>query len=112
MKGRLKHIRHYIAYIIAPDMIDDLERRLSSFLENQTGGRLSKPYYSVDTMISEANDRQQRICEDCDRKPIEAEWIKTGDGITERVICSNCKSERGSFMRPPFCNQCGAKMKG
>ena len=46
------------------------------------------------------------------RKQSEGEWVKTGDGITERVICSNCKSEKGSFMRPPFCNQCGAKMKG
>ena len=35
-----------------------------------------------------------------------------GEGITERVVCSNCNSEKGSFMKPPFCNQCGAKMKG
>ena len=46
------------------------------------------------------------------RKQSEGEWITVGRGITERVVCSNCKSERGSFMRPPFCNQCGAKMKG
>lgn len=45
-------------------------------------------------------------------KQIEAEWVKIGVGITERVVCSNCKSEKGSFMSPPFCNQCGAKMKG
>lgn len=40
------------------------------------------------------------------------EWIKTGLGISERVVCSQCGSERGSFMRPPFCNQCGADMRG
>ena len=38
------------------------------------------------------------------------EWIEVGVGITERVVCSQCKSHEGSFMRPPFCNQCGAKM--
>ena len=46
------------------------------------------------------------------RKQSEGEWITVGEGITERVVCSNCKSSRGSFMLPPFCNQCGAKMKG
>lgn len=40
------------------------------------------------------------------------EWIKAGVGITERVVCSHCKSDKGSFMLPPFCNQCGAKMDG
>lgn len=37
-------------------------------------------------------------------------WITVGEGITERTVCSNCKSQKGSFMKPPFCNQCGAKM--
>lgn len=46
------------------------------------------------------------------RKQSEGEWVTVGEGITERVVCSNCKSEKGSFMQPPFCNQCGARMKG
>lgn len=40
------------------------------------------------------------------------EWIKTGFGLSERVVCSQCGSERGSFMRPPLCIQCGADMRG
>lgn len=40
------------------------------------------------------------------------EWITVGEGITERTVCSNCKSQKGGFMKPPFCNQCGAKMDG
>lgn len=39
-------------------------------------------------------------------------WITVGEGITERTVCSNCKSQKGSFMKPLFCNQCGAKMDG
>lgn len=40
------------------------------------------------------------------------EWIKAGTGITERIVCSECNSSKGSYLRPPFCNQCGAKMDG
>jgi hypothetical protein len=46
------------------------------------------------------------------RKQSVGEWVTVGEGITERVVCSNCNSEKGSFMKPPFCNQCGARMKG
>ena len=59
-------IRFKIAYFIAPDWIDDLEHRLSVFLCEQTGGRLSKCYYSIETMRSEANDYQQRVCDECE----------------------------------------------
>lgn len=43
---------------------------------------------------------------------VHGKWITGGVGITERIICSVCKSDKGSFMKPPFCNQCGAKMDG
>ena len=46
------------------------------------------------------------------RKQNMGEWIMVREGITEKVVCSNCNSEKGSFMKPPFCNQCGAIMKG
>ena len=40
------------------------------------------------------------------------EWETVGVGITERTRCSNCKSTKGSWSKPPFCNQCGADMRG
>lgn len=43
---------------------------------------------------------------------VHGEWIKAGVGITERIVCSACNSSKGYFGRPPFCNQCGAKMDG
>ena len=46
------------------------------------------------------------------RKQSNGKWITVGEGITERTVCSNCGSQKGSFMKPPFCNQCGAKMDG
>lgn len=66
MKEIFRKLRYRIAYLIAPDWIDDLENRLSEFLCNQTGGRLSKCYYSAKTMISEANEARQRECEECE----------------------------------------------
>ena len=41
-----------------------------------------------------------------------AKWITIGKDITERIVCSNCHSHKGSNLKPPFCNQCGAKMDG
>ena len=40
------------------------------------------------------------------------EWETVGYGITERTRCSHCKSTDGSWGKPPFCNQCGADMRG
>ena len=64
LKEAFRDFRYGLAYLIAPDWIDDLEYRLSVFLCNQTGGRLSKCYYTIDTMISAAKDYQQRLCDE------------------------------------------------
>ena len=65
IKEAIKNLRYKLAYLIAPDWIDDLEYRLSSFLCYQTGGRLSKCYYNLNVMLGEANDYQQRVCDEC-----------------------------------------------
>lgn len=66
LKEAFRDFRYGLAYLIAPDWIDDLEYRLSVFLCNQTGGRLSKCYYTINAMISAAEDCQQRICDECE----------------------------------------------
>ena len=66
MKEWFTKFRYKLAYIIAPDWIGDLEYRFSVFLCDQTGGRLSKCYYSTETMRSVANDYQQGICDECE----------------------------------------------
>ncbi len=66
LKEWFRNLRYKIAYFIAPDWIDDLESRLSGFLWHQTGGLLSKSYYSVETMVAQANDWQQKVCDDCE----------------------------------------------
>lgn len=66
MKEWLKRLRYRIAYLIAHDWIDDLEYRFSVFLCEQTGGQLSKCYYSIEVMRCAANDAQQSVCDDCE----------------------------------------------
>lgn len=73
MKEKLKKLRYRIAYLIAPDLIDDLEERLSGLLCHVTGGLLSKANYPLKTMITYADDYQQCICDECDEKQGERE---------------------------------------
>lgn len=103
-------LRYKIAYIIAPDLIDDLESRLSGLLYNVTGGRLSKPNYTLKTMIAEANDYQQRCCDECEEIK-RGEWIKAPssekDGDAHCSICSNW-----DWSDCNYCSKYGAKMDG
>lgn len=61
-----RKLRWKIAYLIAPDWIDDLEHRFSIFLCDQTGGRMSKCYYTTEAMREVANDYQMELCEECE----------------------------------------------
>ena len=66
MREWWRKLRWRIAYLIASDWIDDLEYRFSVFLCEQTGGRMSKCYYTVEAMISEAEDCRMRECDECE----------------------------------------------
>lgn len=55
MRELWRKIRWKIAYALAHEWIDDLEHRLSTFLWLQTNGRMSKAYYTIAAMLSEAN---------------------------------------------------------
>ena len=61
-----RKLRYNLAYLIAPDWIDDLEYRFSCFLCEQTGGRMSKCYYTLEAMRSEAEDARMRECDECE----------------------------------------------
>jgi len=63
-----RNLRYKLAYLIAPDWIDDLEHRLSVFLCDQTGGRMSKCYYPIQVMLDEAHAYQMRCCEECEKE--------------------------------------------
>lgn len=66
MKEWFRKIRYKLAYLIAPDWIDDLESRLSAILCEATGGRLSKCYYPMSVMFDEIHAERMRYREDCE----------------------------------------------
>lgn len=70
LKEMFKRIRYRIAYKVAPDLIGDLEERLSGLLCHVTGGLLSYTDYPLKTMIAYADDYQQRICDTCEEKDV------------------------------------------
>lgn len=50
---------------LSPDEITDMIYRFEAFLCAMTGGRMSKSNYTLDAMISAANDYQQSLCDGC-----------------------------------------------
>ena len=66
MKEWFRKLRYKLAYFIAPDWIDDLENRLSGLLCEVTHGRLSKAYYPLEVMVSNARDCRYEDCDECE----------------------------------------------
>lgn len=79
MKKWFQKLRYKLAYLIAPDWIDDLENRLSGLLCEVTGGRLSKCYYPLPVMVDEFYAHEGRLCDECEyRKCAETEPVEEG----------------------------------
>lgn len=53
---------------MTPDDIEQTMLRFSSFLMEMTGGRMSKTNYTVQAMVAEANDYQQKELEEAEQK--------------------------------------------
>lgn len=66
MRKLCDRFRFWLAYLIAHDWIDDLEYRFSVFLCDQTGGRMSKCYYTTEAMRSVASDYWASVCDECE----------------------------------------------
>lgn len=50
---------------MTPEGIEQQLKNFSSFLMEMTGGRMSKTNYTVQAMVEQANDCQQRECDEC-----------------------------------------------
>ena len=58
---------------LTPEEINETISRFERFLVEMTGGRMSKYNYTLDAMISVANDYQQSACDECgDRQELAA----------------------------------------
>lgn len=120
MKAWFDKIRYKLARLIAADLIDDLEYRLSAFLYEQTGGYLSKSNYTLEAMISAANDARERDCEECTYYVYANRSAKWRNGYCTNCkykadvlnIGFNCCGDRAiiHYKTTNFCPGCGAEM--
>ncbi len=116
MKEWFTKLRYKLAYLIAPDWIDDLEDRLSVLLCEVTGGRLSKAYYPLEIMVSYVRDYQQECCDECEyyiecqrNDAIEVKHGYWKDNTNGTFTCSECG---GRASKMDWCGHCGTKMDG
>ena len=65
-------LKRYEDLEMTPEAIEHQLTNFSSFLMEMTGGRMSKTNYTVQAMVDEANEYQQRLCDECsDRQQLE-----------------------------------------
>ena len=70
---------------LEPSEIENIIHNFESFLCEMTGNRMSKPNYTLEAMVSVANDYQQSICDECgDRQELaQYEQLGTAEELSE-----------------------------
>lgn len=63
--GVIDRLAAYEDIGLSPEEITDMIYRFEAFLCEMTGNRMSKSNYTLDAMISAANDYQQSLCDGC-----------------------------------------------
>ena len=58
-------LQRYEDLDMTPEDIEQQLTNFSSFLMEMTGGRMSKTNYTVQAMVSEANDHFESVCDEC-----------------------------------------------
>ena len=77
-------IRYKLARLLCPELAES-EYKLCELLDWVTGGKLSKPTYSIRTMISAANDYLFDICDKCDFRIEHLKRISAENNIKEEA---------------------------
>lgn len=93
---------------LTPDEILNSLKNFSSFLMEMTGNKMSNTNYTLDAMLSVANDYQQSICDECEDRIENADLIELLKLAVEDIkslskhfgICHHCINSSG------YCNRC------
>ena len=109
-------LKRYEELEMTPEAIEQQLTNFSSFLMEMTGGRTSKTNYTVQAMVSEANDHFEGVCDECsDRQQlaevekelakVKAERDAAVRDLEEYGGCPSCKHKDISSMEEP-CLSC------
>ena len=91
---------------MTPEDIEQTMLRFSSFLMEMTGGRMSKTNYTVQAMVAEANDYQQRELDEIEKEleQVKAERDLLLQQLCEMAACDACKHEAKRAEEAPCFN--------
>ena len=117
-------LKRYEDLEMTPEAIEQQLKNFSSFLMEMTGGRMSKTNYTVQAMVSETNNYDESLCDECaDRQQmaeVEKELAKVEEELdkikAERdaalcelrdlSACYTCKHEKKEAEEEPCCSCC------
>lgn len=108
-------LKQYEELDMTPEDIEQTMLRFSSFLMEMTGGRMSKTNYTVQAMVSEANDYQQKECDECtDLAIIKSELAKVEAALDAAMAditrccatCALCSQNNGTGEMCPWYDDC------
>lgn len=105
-------LQRYEELEMTPEDIEHQLRNFSSFLMEMTGGRMSKTNYTLQAMVSEANDYFERACDECsDRQElaaVKAERDALAVIVRNISACTHCKHLSNLTTQEP-CKHCHEK---
>ena len=92
---------------MTPEDIEQTMLRFSSFLMEMTGGRMSKTNYTVQAMVSEANDYQQQELDEIEGEleKVKAERDAMAAALKKAHGCDGCAHRNCDFDKDP-CVSC------
>lgn len=89
---------------MTPEEIENTLQNFSSFLMEMTGGQMSKTNYTLEAMVTVANDYQQREIDELEQKleQVKAELDAALADLNEVRPCTLCKNHHN----PEICRTC------
>lgn len=99
-------LQRYEDLEMTPEDIEQQLTNFSSFLMEMTGGRMSKTNYTVQAMVSEANDHNESLCDECSDRQQLAE-IKKEMEIANETKMMFANEEENQYDKEIFVRNLG-----
>lgn len=100
---------------LTPEEIEQQFKNFSSFLMEMTGGSMSKTNYTVQAMVSEANDHFESVCDECSDRQHLQELLKAeqeGRLIILDAPMVPVMEDSDPLSSDVFCPRCNENLSG